>query len=202
MPRQRQRARLENGLQLNINSLIRRGLIRPGTASGPGVVRWSAGDERVLAILSADMSGIREGWLHIKLGSLDQHITLTARARYFGGHQWYFVCPHTARHVSVLWMPPGARSFGCRQHWGEEVAYLSQCIGPIDRADRGQAKINSRLCALGGVDPDEWDLPPKPKWMRWRTYKRAEEKFDRYQTVLDEGIINRAARLLKYKWPS
>jgi hypothetical protein len=27
------------------------------------------------------------------------------------------------------------------------------------------------LCSVGGFNPDEWDFPPKPKWMRWRTYK-------------------------------
>jgi len=42
---------------------------------------------------------------------------------------------------------------------------------------------------------DEWDFPPKPKRMRWRTYNRAEERFDRYEAVLDEGVIELAARL-------
>jgi hypothetical protein len=40
----------------------------------------------------------------------------------------------------------------------------------VDRAHRGKAKIKARLIA--DLDPDEWDLPPKPKWMRWRTYNR------------------------------
>jgi len=57
------------------------------------------------------------------------------------------------------------------------------------------AKIRSRLCAIGGFDPDEWDFPLKPKWMRWRTYNRAEEKFDHYESVLDEGIVELVARL-------
>ena len=45
-----------------------------------------------------------------------------------------------------------------------------------------------------GFDPDEWDMPPKPKWMRWRTYDRAMEKFDRYESTLDEGVAGLAAR--------
>jgi hypothetical protein len=33
--------------------------------------------------------------------------------------------------------------------------------------------------------------------MRWSTYNRAEEKFDRYESMLDEGMIALVARL---KW--
>jgi hypothetical protein len=73
----------------------------------------------------------------------------------------------------------GPHSFACRQRWARQVAYASQFMGRDDRAHHGRAKIKSRLCSIGHFDPDEWDLPPKPKWMRWRTYDRAVEKFDR-----------------------
>jgi hypothetical protein len=96
-------------------------------------------------------------------------------------------------------MPPGAHSFRCRQAWGRQVAYLSQCIGKADRADRGKAKIHSRLCSIGGFDPDKWDLPPKPKWMRWSTYKRAEAKFDRYEAIVDRASLEKVARLLRFR---
>jgi hypothetical protein len=33
---------------------------------------------------------------------------------------------------------------------------------------------------IADLDPDEWDLPPKPKWMRWQTYRRYEAWFDRW----------------------
>jgi hypothetical protein len=112
-----------------------------------------------------------------------------------GGRQWLFVCPYINQRCTVLWMPPGARVFACRQRWGRQVAYLSQCIGRDDRAHKGQEKIRSRLCRAGGFNPDEWDLPPKPKWMRWRMYNRAVQKFDRYESVLDEGCAELAAKL-------
>jgi len=50
---------------------------------------------------------------------------------------------------------------------------------------------------MGGFDPDEWDFPPKPKWMRWQTYNRAQEKFNTYDDLLDEEVIKAAARLSK-----
>ena len=106
-----------------------------------------------------------------------------------------FYMPYMNRTVSVLWMPPGARSFACRQRWGRQVAYNSQFSDRVNRAHQGKARINSRLCAIGGFDPDEWDFPPKPKWMRWNTYNRAEEKFDRYEAILNEGLAELVAKL-------
>jgi hypothetical protein len=31
--------------------------------------------------------------------------------------------------------------------------------------------------------------------MRWRTYRRAEEKFDKYDAILDDGLIELVAKL-------
>jgi hypothetical protein len=143
------------------------------------------------------MSGREEGWFNIKIGQLDQRIILVARPRHFGGRQWFFMCPYLNRRAMVLWMPPGARYFACRQNWGRRVAYASQFQDRVNRAHRGKAKINSRLCSIGGLDPDEWAFPPKPKWMRWKTYKRAEAKFDQYEEILDIRLEIAACRLLK-----
>jgi hypothetical protein len=195
MPRPCQRARLESGLKLDLNRLAQQGFIRRGTYTTSGISWCRDGDEIASGIITTDMSGREEGWFRIQIGSLDQRIHLVARPRQFGGRQWYFICPYTNRRVSVLWMPPGARDFSCRQRWGRQVAYNSQFLDRDNRAQRGKARINSRLCSIGGFDPDEWDFPPKPKWMRWRTYKRLEERFDCYDSILDEGIVRLAARL-------
>src|SRR5499427_720422 len=197
MPRPLQRVRLENGLKLDLNRLARRGFIKPGAITGPVRIAWTekyTGDEIASGLITADMSGI-EGWFRIQLGHLDQRILLITKRRHFGGRQWYFVCPYTNRPASVLWKPPGAQSFASRQKWKRQVAYASQFMGRDDRAHHGQAKIKSRLCSMGGFEPDEWDFPPKPKWMRWRTYNRAEEKFDHYESILDEGLVELVARV-------
>jgi hypothetical protein len=141
------------------------------------------------------MTGVYEGWLRIQLGNLDQWIVLVAHSRRFGGRQWYFMCPAMNRPVSVLWKPPGATRFCSRQEWGHwAVAYRSQFLDADNRAHAGQAKIKSRL--IGDCDPDEWDLPPKPKWMSWRTYNRYVQRYDRYEDVLEEGIIPLMAKFL------
>ena len=141
------------------------------------------------------MSGEYEGWFNIRIGGRDHRIILVARKRHFGGHQWYFMCPYMNRRASVLWMPPGLAVFACRHEWGRQVAYQSQFFDRDNRAHLGQSKIRARLCRIGGFDPDDWDLPPKPKWMRWKTYNRMVEKFDRYDDHLDEGICQLVAKL-------
>jgi hypothetical protein len=193
---------LENGFKLDINSLARRGFIRPGIATRPVGIRWTNHyfDTTTEGIITADLSRPHEGWLRIQIDQLDQRIRLVALSRHFGGRQWFFMCPRMNRLAMVLWLPLGARRFACRQHWGAQVAYASQFMTPDGRAHRGQVKINSRLCALGGFDPEDWDLPPKPKWMRWKTYRRAEDKFDRYEAIRDEQLNRVVGRLLlKYR---
>jgi hypothetical protein len=39
-----------------------------------------------------------------------------------------------------------------------------------------------------GSDVELWELPPKPKWMRWRTFNRYVKKFDAYEEVLRGNI--------------
>ena len=128
------------------------------------------------------------------MGELDQWIDLVAQSRHFGGRQWYFRSPITTHCSSVLWMPPGARRFYGRHEYAGRVAYASQFGTSVDRAHRGKAKIKARLIGTG--DPDEWDLPPKPKSIRWHTYNRYEQKFHEYEEVLDQGTFALVERLM------
>ena len=92
-----------------------------------------------------------------------------------------------------MWRRPGATRFCSRHAWRGQVAYASQFESPVDRAHRAQARIKARL--IGDHDPDLWELPPKPKWMRWTTYSRLEEKYDHYEWVLNDHLIGLVARL-------
>ena len=202
MPRPGYRARLEGGLKLDLNRLARQGLIRRG-AYTRGSISWTnnyTGEEIASGTITADMTrpGIdgSRGWIRIQIGQLDQRIHLVARPRHFGGRQWFFICPYLDQRCTVLWMPPGARDFACRQKWGRRVAYNSQFLDRNNQAHRGKERIKSRLCRIGGFDPEQWEFPPKPKWMRWSTYKRAKAKFDRYESILDQGALAAVIRLL------
>jgi hypothetical protein len=83
---------------------------------------------------------------------------------------------------------------GCKallqpEAWKRQVAYATQFLDRDNRAHHGQSKINARLCSIGKLDREDWDFPPKPKWMRWKTYRRYESRFERYDAILDTGII-------------
>src|SRR6187431_2912150 len=107
MPRSRQRICLQEGLKLDINLLVRRGLIVLGSAASPHAIRWVNSDCEMIASgwISADMRGDIEGSLHIQIGELEQTITLVTLPRHYGGRQWFFLCPVTNRRASVLWLP-------------------------------------------------------------------------------------------------
>jgi hypothetical protein len=115
--------------------------------------------------------------------------------RHLGGRQWFFVCPVMHCRASVLWLPRGAQHFASRHAWSGRVAYRSQFMTPIDRAHLGKERIKRRL--IGELDPEEWDLPPKPKWMRWKTYQRYVERFDEYEAALDRAALSRVTKLAR-----
>ncbi len=194
MPRPRERVCLQDGLKLNINRLIRDGFVRRD-AFARSFIRWSHSSwgEIATGSVTTDLTGDFHGWLEIEIGGRAQSLSLIACPRPYGGRQWYFICPQLGRRASLLWRPPGANCFRSRQGWGHVVAYASQFNDATGRAHLGQSRIQSRL--IGNNDPDEWELPPKPKWMRWRTYDRLEARFDHYEAVLNDGSAALVARL-------
>ena len=197
MPRPRYRACLQDGLNLDLNHLARKGFIKPGANIGERGISWSNSHQGAIAsgVISADMTDPGRAWFRIAIGGLVQRIAVVSRPRHYGGHQWFFVCPVTGGLATVLWKPPGAARFCSRQAWGRRVAYASQFLDRDSRAHHGQSKINSRLCSIGRLDPNEWSFPPKPKGMRWKTYHRYEEKFDNYERSLNDTLFAKLAQL-------
>jgi hypothetical protein len=197
MSKQRLRACLQQGLRLDLNLLVRRGLITPGSKTGPHAIRWvnSSGEVIASGWISADMEGDTKGLFCIRIYDFEQRIALVTLPRHYGGRQWFFVCQVMDCRASVLWLPPGAQQFASRHAWPGQVAYSSQFMTPMDRAHLGKERIKRRL--IGELDPEEWDLPPKPKWMRWKTYHRLVERFDRYEAMIDAGALSRVTKLVR-----
>jgi hypothetical protein len=162
--RNRQRVCLEAGLKLDINRLLRDGIIS-----------------------RTAMEGEKAGSFCVKYPEIgfEQEIRFASRRRHFGGRQFYFECPATGRLCSVLWKPPGASRFACRQAWGGQVAYQSQFLAKTERCHLAKEKIRQQLSG-----PDWWDyMPARPKRMRAATYARWEARFDLQDLKLDEALL-------------
>jgi hypothetical protein len=187
MARRRERMRLEDGFKLDLNLLVRQGFLWSGSGlyalvgwRGPHYCEMTA-----LGHLKLCLSSATRGSTLLHLGELTQTIDLVAAPRHFGGVQWYFVCPVLGRRASVLWMPPGASRFACRQAWGGQVAYRSQFESWPHRAISRAWKIRDRL---GGEEfvADFGDfLPSKPKGMHWRTYNAQIDRLKAYEMKCD-----------------
>jgi hypothetical protein len=191
MPRYRQRVRLEAGLKLDLNELLRDGVVKAGSKLQSTIVWRQPYSDEVAAqgVLTSELFCSRRGWARLQLGVLDQPIDLIAAPRNFGGAQWYFVCRHTGRPVSVLWKPPGGGCFLSRQAW-RRVAYSSQFETPRDRAQSGVQRIE---CRLGGTV--DGPFPPKPKGMHWRTYEAWRERYEAYETMINFYLMRSLRRL-------
>jgi hypothetical protein len=184
MARQRERQCLEAGLKLDLVQLARCGLIQFGENMGPRSIQWkesSSGEVTASGILTADMSGSDFGWLQINMEDFQQCMQLILMPRHFGSGQWYFLCSELNRPASVLWRPPGAVFFRCRQYWGRRTAYHCQFGTQIDRAHIGRAKLKAKLRS---PNLEDWKIPLKPPRMRWATYDRLIERYLKYDAVL------------------
>lgn len=193
MPRPLQRVCLQDGLKLDVNELLRQRLIYAGGVAGPFKLQWNHSHWGTISegTLSARLSN-ESGWVHLEFPGSTESIELVTQCRHFGGRQWYFICPVTGREASVLWKPPGATRFCSRQAWKRQVAYRTQFLGRTDRAHHGKSKIKALL--IGDLDPNDWELPPRPKRMRRATYQKLESKFDRYEGELDAELVELIAR--------
>ena len=90
----------------------------------------------------------------------------------FGGERPWFVCDVRANGVycgrQVAKLYGAGRLFACRHCYG--LGYAVQRGGPMDSAHHRLRRLHRKLGA--NYDGPDGIPPPKPKWMRWRTYSR------------------------------
>jgi hypothetical protein len=197
MARSRERVRLEDGLKLDLNRLIRQNLIRPGAKWG-STIRWTyrySGEEVVSGRIAAEMTYEKRGYLHIAVGRVNQTIDLESLPRAYGGRQWYFLCPRTGRRASVIWKPPGADYFASRQTWGRQVAYGSQFQTPHDRALSKAQEIRYRLGGIAYVSLIDEIPPPRPKGMHWNTFEDILKRCEAHEFVANQYLVRLLGRI-------
>jgi hypothetical protein len=118
-------------------------------------------------------------------------VDLTRTQPTFGGHRWWFLCPRTGRRTTKLFLPNGGWHFWSRQAYG--LGYACQREDRFSRLQRRAATLNQQL---GGKGWATWREPPtKPKWMRWRTYARKYERWQRVVENADQEFVSKSSLL-------
>ena len=110
----------------------------------------------------------------------------------FGGQRQWFRCLKCYRRCRKLY---GGRYFRCRRCY--DLRYASQREDAAQRALSRAQKIAKRLHNMwGGTTEEEYEFPPKPPRMRWATYQRLEQQYDRLQNRWGVAIMSRFGRYL------
>jgi hypothetical protein len=177
------RPTVESGLTLDLYRLIRQKLFQAGHRSGS--ITWThvrtgnrAGQVGYHALMNDEDGCVRLHYITTNAYSGEKHsseytIGLQTTPQPFGGRRWWFVCPRSGDLVAKLHLPNGAHTFASRK--AHRLGYRSQREGPRDRA---RSRAQDLRYKLGGsmnlMDP----IPPKPKWMHWRTYDRRVAKIE------------------------
>lgn len=109
------------------------------------------------------------------------------------------VCPATHDYCQCLYMPPGATHFRSRRGFRVRLLYSSQRCDRRSRLMETGRKLARRVLERGPRtwrdEHRDWDFPPKPPWMRWKTYNRFFERWERYEQRADAAL---APFLLKF----
>lgn len=168
---------VEVGLTLDINRLMRHGMVLPQRRVR-NVLHWSrqSNGERVASmgyeasLLDPDRSWLRLKYRHNDVPK-DYIVPLTTTVPNYGGLRWWFMCPLSGDRVAKLYLPSGASMFGSRRAHG--LAYRSQNEGEWDRMAE---KAHSLRARIGGVPGFGNPMPSKPKGMHWRTFMRIRDE--------------------------
>lgn len=134
-----------------------------------------------------------------RTGPQDQSVRMETTPCRFGGVRWWWVCPATGRRCAVLYLPNGGDLFLSRGPGAYRLAYASQNEDPMGRSHGRLRRLHRRL---GGTYTHfEQPLPRRPKWMRWRTYKRRWEQWEATMGRHDALWLEGAERLLSRCYP-
>ena len=105
----------------------------------------------------------------------------------YGGARYWAACPSCSRRCAILYLVPIERRAGCRACLG--LVHPSSREGAFDRAIRRMWRHRDKLGPVARQYPTS--TPPKPRWMRWRTYDRIRAAELAAVPVIAEGISAR-----------
>lgn len=161
-------------------------LARLKRKSGTGIFSWSMAGEHMGSVgyrLTHDALALfwtRDG------EDREKRFALTYTPTPFGKRPW-IVCG-CGRRCRILYS--AGRGWSCRLC--NNLGYQSQVE---DRGTRMRRKAG-KLIRRCGFNPDEYEFPDeKPKWMRWRTFNRLGDEYDRLTSIEDVIAVQHLMRM-------
>ena len=113
--------------------------------------------------------------------SVNEFVPFAYTQTRFGGRRQWFMCLKCGRRCRRIF---GGRHFRCRQCHGLE--YASRNMSAAQRAIHRADRIANRLHDMWkGTTKGKCEFPPKPSRMRWRTYRRLKQQWQRW----DDGAL-------------
>jgi hypothetical protein len=179
---------VEECFALDVLDWFRAGLLQPGTRRS-GLWGWReavTGNVMYRIGYCVDIRVDPHARLAYKIPTgeyLDYRLDLVSTWPKYGGRRWWFACPGLGagacrRRVRKLYLAPGQKYFACRRCC--DLRYASR---REDYAHRALSKAQAIRMRLGGSAAMHQEFPPKPKRMRWKTYRllraRSEEFWER-----------------------
>ena len=170
------RLKAEQTPKIDIRVWHRRGLLWDGSNN---TWSWSRGDECAGSIrFTVNADSIRLIYAVHGQDASQTVRTTTTPCRYGGARTW-FQCPVCCGRAAVLFMRAGR--FACRQC--QKVSYSSQSGSAHDRAITRYHQLHALIEA------------GKPKWQRWVTFNRLEDRFERVNEQVNRSLMTFIQRL-------
>jgi hypothetical protein len=197
---------IEDGLKLDLRRLRKQGQFIPGVTFATGKLVWSNthSGEEVANIGYSFCSSGEFPWFRVQYTttprggepqSIDEKFELERFPQPLGGYRWYFICLQTGKRAQCLYLPPGATRFRSRHGFRVPLQYRSQCEDRSTRLISQMHKVAYQVLDKGTPEwraqVRDWDFPPKPPGMHWRTYNSLEAKYDWYDTMSAAAIGDR-----------
>ena len=197
------RPTVESARTLDLNQLVREGIIKAMTRTWNGTLTWRNIATGEVTSKIGYTSHVEQQSGHLRLNytitrewscekiPVEFVVQLWSTECRFGGRRWWFECPLTGRRVTKLYLPNGATRFASRQAY--QLPYASQRETPRDRALSRAWKARSRVNGIGGIG----DPCLKPKWMRRKTFDRLMKRVEAAENVVDHHTAVIAENLFR-----
>ena len=170
------RLKAENTLKIDIRIWHQKGLLWDG---GTNTCSWSRGGVSTGSIrFTVSAESIRLTYA-VQGQDASQTIQTTATPCRYGGARRWFECPVCRGRAAVLFMRVGR--FACRKC--QKVSYTSQSGSSKDRELTRYHQLHALIQA------------GKPKWQRWATFERLEDRFERVNEQVNRSLMTLVQRL-------